>query len=74
MRSRCCPRKAITIDERRVTDIRITERDEDERQAFLTVTFGNTLVVRGIAVIVGGGPLFVTVPCRSGPDGRREDV
>lgn len=57
-----------------LTDIRIALRDEPRLKAFVTITFDDCFVVRGIKVIDGPAGLFVAMPSRRKADGTYQDV
>lgn len=57
-----------------LTDIRIALRDEPRLKAFVTITFDDCFVVRGIKVIDGPSGLFVAMPSRRKADGTYQDV
>ena len=58
-----------------ITEIRIALRDDEKLKAFVSVTFDNEFVVRGMKIIEGKeGHLFVAMPSRKKPDGTYQDV
>ena len=62
-----------------ITEVRIFMRDnaaspEEKLKAFATVTFENAFVVRGLRVVSGDKGLFVAMPSRKLPDGKRRDI
>ena len=58
-----------------ITEIRIALRDDEKLKAFVSVTFDNEFVVRGMKIIEGKeGHLFVAMPSRKRPDGTYQDV
>lgn len=57
-----------------ITDIRIAPRDEERLKAFVTITFDDCFVVRGVKIILGKDGLFVAMPSRKRPDGTYQDV
>ena len=57
-----------------ITEIRIALREEDRLKAFVTLTFDDCFVVRGVKVIRGQQGLFVAMPSRKRPDGTFQDV
>jgi len=57
-----------------LTDIRISVRDEEKLKAFVTITFDDCFVVRGVKVIRGHQGLFVAMPSRRRPDGTFQDI
>lgn len=57
-----------------LTDIRISVRDEEKLKAFVTITFDDCFVVRGVKIIRGHQGLFVAMPSRRRPDGTFQDI
>ena len=57
-----------------LTDIRISIRDEEKLKAFVTITFDDCFVVRGVKIIRGHRGLFVAMPSRRRPDGTFQDI
>ncbi|HEX7879580.1 MAG TPA: SpoVG family protein [Candidatus Eisenbacteria bacterium] len=58
-----------------ITEIRIALRNDDKLKAFVSVTFDDAFVVRGMKIIEGkDGHLFVAMPSRKKPDGTYQDV
>ncbi len=57
-----------------VTEAKITLRDEAKLKAFVSITFDNCFVVRGLRVIDGEKGLFVAMPSRKLGDGSFKDV
>jgi stage V sporulation protein G len=58
-----------------ITEIRIALRDDEKLKAFVSVTFDNEFVVRGMKIIEGkDSHLFVAMPSRKKPDGTYQDV
>ncbi len=58
----------------KVTEVRITPREEGRLLAFANVTFDDCFVVRGLKVIDGSDGLFISMPSRKRPDGTYQDV
>lgn len=59
----------------RITEVRVTPRQEDRLRGYATVTFGGVFVVRGLKIIEGKtGRLFVAMPSRKKPDGTFQDI
>ena len=58
----------------RITDVKISLRDDEKLKAFATVTFEDCFVVRGMKVIQAARGLFVAMPARRKPDGTFQDV
>jgi stage V sporulation protein G len=57
-----------------ITDVRISLRDEEKLKAFVTITFDECFVVRGLKVIEGNEGLFVAMPSRRKRDGSFQDI
>jgi stage V sporulation protein G len=57
-----------------ITDVRIALRDEEKLVAFVTVTFDECFVVRGVKIIEGKDGLFIAMPSRRKSDGTFQDV
>ncbi len=57
-----------------LTDIRISLRGEEKLKAFVTMTFDDCFVVRGVKVIHGHRGLFVAMPSRRKKDGEFQDI
>jgi stage V sporulation protein G len=57
-----------------ITEVRLTLRDEDRLKAFVSITFDNAFVVRGLKVIEGNTGLFVAMPSRRRKDGEFRDI
>jgi stage V sporulation protein G len=57
-----------------ITEVRLTLREEDRLKAFVSITFDNAFVVRGLKVIEGNTGLFVAMPSRRRKDGEFRDI
>lgn len=57
-----------------ITEVRLTLRHEDRLKAFVSITFDNAFVVRGLKVIEGNGGIFVAMPSRRRKDGEFRDI
>ena len=57
-----------------ITEVKITLRDEDKLKAFVSVTFDNAFVIRGLKVINGNNGYFVSMPSRKRKDGSYQDI
>jgi stage V sporulation protein G len=57
-----------------ITEVRLTLRHEDRLKAFVSITFDDAFVVRGLKVIEGNTGLFVAMPSRRGKDGTFRDI
>jgi stage V sporulation protein G len=58
----------------KITEVRITLRDEDKLKAFASITFDDCFVVRGLKVINGAQGYFVSMPSRKRKDGTYQDI
>ena len=58
----------------RITEVRITLRDEEKLKAFASITFDDCFVVRGLKVINGSQGYFVSMPSRKRKDGTYQDI
>ncbi len=57
-----------------ITEVRLTLRTEDRLKAFVSITFDDAFVVRGLKVIEGNSDLFVAMPSRRRKDGEFRDI
>jgi stage V sporulation protein G len=57
-----------------ITEVRLTLRREERLKAFVSITFDNAFVVRGLKVIEGNTGLFVAMPSRRRKDGEFRDI
>lgn len=57
-----------------ITDVRIYLRDNEKLKSFVTVTFDDSFVVRGMKVIDGNKGRFVAMPSRRRNDGTFQDI
>ncbi len=57
-----------------ITEVRLTLRTEDRLKAFVSITFDDAFVVRGLKVIDGNTGLFVAMPSRRRKDGEFRDI
>ena len=57
-----------------ITEDRLTLRTEDRLKAFVSITFDDAFVVRGLKVIEGNTGLFVAMPSRRRKDGEFRDI
>jgi stage V sporulation protein G len=58
----------------KITEVRVTLRNEDKLKAFVNITFDNSFVIRGLKVIHGNSGYFVSMPSRKRPDGTHQDI
>jgi len=57
-----------------ITEVRLTLRHEERLKAFVSITFDDAFVVRGLKVIQGITGLFVAMPSRRRKDGEFRDI
>ena len=57
-----------------ITDIRIRLCDEDKLKGFVSVTFDDCFVIRGMKIIEGSSGYFVAMPSRKRQDGTFQDI
>lgn len=57
-----------------ITEIRISLADKGKLKAFVSITFDDCFVVRGIKIIRGTSGFFVAMPSRKIPDGDFQDI
>lgn len=58
----------------KITEVKISLRDDEKLKAFATVTLDDCFVIRGMKVIQASRGLFVAMPTRRKPDGSFQDV
>ncbi len=58
----------------KITEVRISVRDDEKLKAFVSITLDNCFVIRGLKVIKGNRGMFVAMPCRKRPDGTFQDL
>jgi len=58
----------------KITEIRISLRDDDKLKAFASMTIDDCFVIRGMKIICGNKGLFVAMPSRRKPDGTFQDL
>ena len=58
----------------KITEVRITLRDDGKLRAFASITLDDCFVIRGLKVIDGNSGLFVAMPSRRRPDGTYQDI
>jgi stage V sporulation protein G len=58
----------------KITEVRISIRNEEKLKAFASITFDNCFVVRGLKVISGAQGYFVSMPSRKRRDGAYQDI
>ena len=58
----------------KITEIRVSLRDDDKLKAFVSITLDGCFVIRGLKVIHGNKGIFVAMPSRRKPDGSYQDL
>ena len=58
----------------RISEIKISLRDDAKLKAFATVTLDDCFVIRGLKIIQSADRVFVAMPSRRGSDGAFRDV
>jgi stage V sporulation protein G len=58
----------------KITEVRISLRDDEKLRAFVSITLDNCFVIRGLKIIQGNKGMFVAMPCRKRPDGSFQDL
>jgi stage V sporulation protein G len=58
----------------KITEVRVSLRDEVKLKAFVTVVFDDVLCVRGVKVIRGRDGFLVAMPNRRKRDGTFQDI
>lgn len=58
----------------KITEVRITLRDESKLKAFVDVVFDDAFVIHGMKVIKGKEDFFIAMPNKKGKDGVFRDM
>lgn len=58
----------------KITEVRVSIRDDEKLKAFVSITLDNCFVIRGLKIIKGNKGMFVAMPCRKRPDGSFQDL
>ncbi|MBP7669370.1 MAG: septation regulator SpoVG [Candidatus Eisenbacteria bacterium] len=58
----------------KITEVRVSLRDDDKLKAFVSVTLDNCFVIRGLKIIQGNRGMFVAMPSRKRSDGTFQDI
>ncbi len=59
----------------RITEVRVSLRDDSKLKAFASITLEDCFVIRGLKVIEGNNNrMFVAMPSRKRPDGKHQDL
>lgn len=57
-----------------ITEVRVSLQNEEVLKAFVSITFDDEFVVRGLKVIQGSGRMFIAMPARKRKDGTFQDI
>jgi len=57
-----------------ITEVKVTPQDDGALRAFVTITFNDCFVIRGLKVIEGSKGRFVAMPSRQRYDGSHQDI
>ena len=66
-----CSRKRVGV---KITEIRITLRDDNKLKGFASITLDDSFVVRGLKIIEGSSGPFIAMPSRKRKDGTFQDI
>ncbi len=58
----------------KITEVRVSLREDDKLKAFVSITLDGCFVIRGLKVIKGNKGMFVAMPSRRKPDGGYQDL
>jgi stage V sporulation protein G len=59
----------------KITEVRVSLRDDAKLKAFASITLEDQFVIRGLKVIEGNSNrMFVAMPSRKRPDGKHQDI
>jgi stage V sporulation protein G len=58
----------------KITEVRISLRDDAKLKAFASITLDNCFVIRGLKIIEGKTNTFVAMPSRKRKDGEYQDI
>ena len=58
----------------KITEIRLTLRNEEKLKAFANVTFDNAFVIRGLKIINGNKGFFLSMPSKRRSNGTYQDI
>lgn len=58
----------------KITEIRVSLREDEKLKAFVSITIDECFVVRGLKIIRGGKGEFVAMPSRRKPEGGYQDL
>lgn len=57
-----------------ISEVRVSLRDDAKLKAFVSITFNDCFVIRGLKIIEGNKGMFVAMPSRKKPDGTFQDI
>jgi len=58
----------------KITEIRITLRDDNKLKGFASITLDDSFVIRGLKIIEGASGPFIAMPSRKRKDGTFQDI
>ena len=58
----------------KITEVRISLRDDAKLKAFASITLDDCFVIRGLKIIEGKTGTFVAMPSRKRKDGEYQDI
>ncbi len=58
----------------KITEIRITLRDDNKLKGFASITLDDAFVIRGLKIIEGATGPFIAMPSRKRRDGTFQDI
>lgn len=58
----------------KITEVRVTLRNDGKLKAFASITLEDCFVVRGLKIIEGNNGMFVAMPSRRRPDDSFQDI
>jgi len=62
------------VTEMKITEVRVSLRDDAKLKAFVSITLDDCFVIRGLKIIEGNRAKFVAMPSRKKPDGTFQDI
>jgi len=58
----------------RITEVRVSLREDAKLKAFASITLDDSFVIRGLKIIEGKTGTFVAMPSRRRKDGEYQDI
>ncbi len=58
----------------RITEVRVSLRDDAKLKAFASITLDGEFVIRGLKIIEGKDGTFIAMPSRRRKDGEYQDI